>query len=46
VCYISSVHSTVKELHWLEYSSHTLLLGAEREQAFEITLRFIQQALA
>jgi hypothetical protein len=41
----AAVHSTVKELHWLEHSSHTLLLCAEREQAFEFTLRFIQQAL-
>ncbi len=39
------VRSTVKELHWMEQSVHTLLLGVEREQAFEITQRFIEKAL-
>jgi carboxylesterase len=39
------VRSTVKELHWLENSVHTLLLGAERQQAFEITARFLEKVL-
>lgn len=39
------VRSTVKELHWLENSVHTLLLGVERQQAFEMTARFIARVL-
>ncbi|MCX6031374.1 MAG: alpha/beta fold hydrolase [Chloroflexi bacterium] len=39
------VRSTVKELHWMEQSVHTLIIGAERQQAFEITQRFIEKAL-
>ncbi len=41
---ISGVRSAVKELHWLENSVHTLLLGDEQQQAFELTLRFIARA--
>ena len=37
------VRTVVKELHWLEQSVHTLLLGVEQQQAFELTLRFIKQ---
>ena len=39
------VRSTVKELHWLEHSVHTLIIGAERQQAFEITARFMEKVL-
>jgi carboxylesterase len=39
------VRSTVKELHWLEQSVHTLIIGAERQQAFEITARFVERVL-
>lgn len=40
------VRSTVKELHWMENSVHTLLLGVERQLAFEITARFLEKVLA
>ena len=42
---LDGVRSGVKELHWLTHSVHTLLLGAERETAFEITRRFIARTL-
>lgn len=41
-----TVASPVKELHWLDKSVHTLLLGDEQQLAFEISLRFIAHALA
>jgi carboxylesterase len=39
------VRSRVKEMHWLDHSVHTLLLGIEQEQAFQITHHFIQRVL-
>ena len=39
------VRSTVKELHWLENSAHTVIIDREREQAFAVTARFIEQLL-
>jgi carboxylesterase len=38
------VRSTVKELHWLENSAHTVIIDRERELAFAITARFIERA--
>lgn len=39
------VRSTVKELHWMEHSAHTVIIDREREQVFELTLRFIRGTL-
>ncbi len=35
--------STVKELHWLEHSTHCVILDQEWEQASELALRFMQR---
>jgi len=35
--------STVKELHWLERSTHCVILDQEWEQAAELALRFMQR---
>jgi len=39
------VRSTTKETYWLEKSVHTLLLGVEQTQAFELTHDFIRRVL-
>ena len=39
------IRSPIKEMHWLDNSVHTLLLGIEQEDAFQITLRFIKRVL-
>ena len=39
------IRSPIKEMHWLDNSVHTLLLGVEQEDAFQITLRFIKRVL-
>jgi carboxylesterase len=39
------VSSTVKEMHWLERSAHKVILDDERDQAFALTLAFIETAL-
>jgi carboxylesterase len=36
-----SVHSTVKEVHWMENSAHCVALDAERERVAEVTLQFM-----
>jgi len=41
----AGVRSTSKETYWLDHSTHTLLLGVEQVQAFEITLDFVQRVL-
>ncbi len=38
--------SPLKELHWLEKSSHVVLLDQEFEQVAAITLKFMERALA
>jgi carboxylesterase len=37
--------SAVKELHWLEHSTHCVILDREREQAADLTLEFLQRIL-
>ena len=37
--------SAVKELHWMEHSTHCVILDREWEQAAELTLRFMERAL-
>lgn len=39
------VRSTVKELHWMDHSSHCVILDQEREQIFDITARFLARVL-
>lgn len=38
-----SVSSPVKEVHWMENSTHCVLLDKEREQVSQITLRFLER---
>jgi carboxylesterase len=37
------VRSPSKQLHWLDDSAHCLLLDAQMEQAFELTLAFLEK---
>ena len=37
--------SMVKEFHWMERSTHCVILDREWEQAAELTLRFMERAL-
>jgi carboxylesterase len=37
------VSSTVKELHWLEQSTHCVALDCERRQLFEVTRQFLDR---
>lgn len=37
------VSSTVKEIHWMPESSHTVIVDREMERVFQITLDFIRQ---
>jgi len=38
------VSSSIKELHWLEHSTHCVILDKEREKAAELTLNFLSYA--
>lgn len=38
------VRSVIKEVHWMENSTHTVVLDAEREQVAQLTLRFLEKA--
>lgn len=38
--------STLKEIHWLERSGHCVILDCERETVADLTLKFIERALA
>jgi carboxylesterase len=40
------VSSPIKELHWLEHSTHCVILDRERELAFRLTLEFLTRVLA
>jgi carboxylesterase len=39
------IGSPLKELHWMENSTHAVILDRELEQVTEITLRFIERVL-
>ncbi len=41
----NSVSSAVKEIHWMEKSSHCVALDCESDQVAEITFRFIRKVL-
>ena len=38
------ISSSIKELHWLEHSTHCVILDKEREKAAELTLNFLSYA--
>jgi len=38
------ISSSIKELHWLEHSTHCVILDKEREKAAELTLNFLSCA--
>lgn len=40
-----NVNSSVKEIHWMEKSTHVVLVDCEHERAGKITLDFINRAL-
>lgn len=40
------VGSAIKELHWLEHSTHCVILHKEHQLAAELTLAFLQRTLA
>lgn len=40
------IGSSLKELHWLEYTGHLVLLDHEIEQVTSLTLRFMERCLA
>ncbi len=40
-----SVRSTVRELHWMEHSSHCVILDDERAEVQRLTLEFLRRAL-
>jgi carboxylesterase len=42
---LRGVGSTIKEHHWMEDSSHVVIIDCELDQVTEITLRFMQRAL-
>jgi len=42
----SHVSSSIVEIHWMENSSHVVIIDQEIEQAAQITERFIERALA
>ena len=35
------ISSSIKELHWLEHSTHCVILDKEREKAAELTIKFL-----
>ncbi|MCX7706711.1 MAG: alpha/beta fold hydrolase [Anaerolineae bacterium] len=39
------VHSTIKEMHWMERSSHCVILDQEREHIFDLTAQFLTRVL-
>lgn len=39
------IGSPIKELHWMENSSHVVILDGELEQVTELTLRFIEKVM-
>ncbi len=39
------VRSAIKELHWMDHSSHCVILDQEREQIFEMTAQFLARVL-
>lgn len=39
------VHSTVKEVHWMEHSAHCVILDSELDTVAQITLRFLENVL-
>ncbi len=39
------VRSTIKEMYWMERSSHCVILDQEREHIFALTARFLTRAL-
>jgi carboxylesterase len=41
---LQGVSSRVKELHWMEKSSHAIILDCELDAVTELTLRFIESA--
>jgi carboxylesterase len=40
------VNSSIKELHWLEHSTHCVILDKERDLAANLTLDFLKRAVA
>lgn len=40
------VHSSIKELYWMEHSPHVVLLGPELDEILQLTLRFMERALS
>jgi carboxylesterase len=42
----NGVNSTVKEVHWMEKSSHCVIIDKELDQVVDITLQFIKRSLA
>ena len=41
----TGVRSTIKEVHWLEHSTHCVALDREQDQVISLTLEFIEKAL-
>ncbi len=39
------VRSTIKEMYWMEHSSHCVILDQEREQIFALTTQFLSRVL-
>ena len=42
---LQGVNSTLKEHHWMEKSTHVVILDQELDQVAELTLRFMERAL-
>jgi esterase/lipase len=42
---VHQVSSSIKELHWLEFSTHCVILDKERHLAAQLTLDFLQRIL-
>jgi esterase/lipase len=42
---LQGVSSTLKERHWMEKSSHPILLDCELDEVTNLTLRFMDKAL-
>jgi carboxylesterase len=42
----STVSSVIKEIHWMENSSHCVIIDQELDQVTEITLRFLTKVQA
>lgn len=43
---LDGISSTVKELHWMENSSHTILLDVELDQSTDLSVSFMEKCLA